>query len=151
MENFDKWQNINADWLWQQLRSSEPQITILDCRSASDFSECHIRQAVHLSLPSIMLRRLAGGKVSIASVLKCNEARQQLSDAYGKHTFVLCGSSNGSGAGSGTSAAERHLHDMLPILHKSLLQDGCLVACLEGNKQDTKGHSVTLSSCMCRY
>ena len=121
--NGAKWKCIGADWLWQQLRSSEPQVTVLDCRSASDFSECHIRQAVHLSLPSIMLRRLAGGKVTISSVLKCTEARQQLAEAYGKHTFVLCGD---------LMSSERHPHEMLPVLHKSLVQDGCLVVCLEG-------------------
>jgi dual specificity MAP kinase phosphatase len=121
--NGTKWKCIGADWLWQQLRSSEPKVTVLDCRSASDFSECHIRQAVHLSLPSIMLRRLAGGKVTISSVLKCTEARQQLAEAYGKHTFVLCGD---------LMSSERHPHEMLPVLHKSLVQDGCLVVCLEG-------------------
>jgi len=125
--NGTKWKCIGADWLWQQLRSSEPKVTVLDCRSASDFSECHIRQAVHLSLPSIMLRRLAGGKVTISSVLKCTEARQQLAEAYGKHTFVLCGD---------LMSSERHPHEMLPVLHKSLVQDGCLVVCLEGGIEE---------------
>lgn len=120
-----KFKCIGADWLWSQLRSPEPQVTVLDCRSATEFSACHIRQAVHLSLPSIMLRRLAGGKVTIASVLKCNEARQQLATAYGtkKHTFVLCGDHG---------LLHSHPHEMMPVLHKSLVQDGCLVVCLEG-------------------
>jgi len=144
---------IDADWLWGQLRRVEAQVTVLDCRSAHDFSECHIGQAVHLSLPSIMLRRLAGGKVSIASVLKCSEARQRLAQAYGKHTFVLCGdtppgwcppmaqsareSNGGAGQAPPPLAPPRtHPHEMMPVLHKSLLQDGCLVVCLEGGMEE---------------
>lgn len=133
-------EGIDADWLWAQLRSVDPQVTVLDCRTALDFSECHIRQAVHLSLPSIMLRRLAGGKVSIGSVLKCNEARQRLAQAYGKHTFVLCGdtplspaATNGNSEGVSAAPPPR---EMMPVLHKSLLQDGCLVVCLQGGMEE---------------
>ena len=131
-------EGIDADWLWAQLRSVDPQVTVLDCRTALDFNECHIRQAVHLSLPSIMLRRLAGGKVSIGSVLKCNEARQRLAQAYGKHTFVLCGDTPlgpplANGAPPGLLAPPPR--EMMPVLHKSLLQDGCLVVCLQGDSK----------------
>lgn len=127
--------SISADWLWSHLRdavwsdngvstctASGELITLLDCRSAAEFGECHIRRAVHLSLPSIMLRRLAGGKVTINSVLKSNNAdvlsKRPWSDPQTpKHTFVLCG-------GGG---------EMVAILRKSLVQDGCPVVCLQGN------------------
>jgi len=128
------WKSIGADGLWRELRQPEPQVTVLDCRSAADFTACHIRRAVHLSLPSIMLRRLAGGKVSIASVLKCSEARHQLQNAYGKHTFVLCGDTGADSAAPASLTPRHAAHEMLPILHKSLVQDGCLVVCLEGNR-----------------
>lgn len=131
---------ISADGLWAQLRDAcNPSstssttttegdvITLLDCRSAADFGECHIRRAVHLSLPSIMLRRLAGGKVTIGSVLKssnnnpADKTRPFLPTAAGssnkkQHTFVLCG-------GGG---------EIVSVLRKSLIQDGCPVVCLQG-------------------
>ena len=108
---------ISADWLWNQLRNGVEandeglSITVLDCRSAADFSDCHIRRAVHLVLPTIMLRRLAGGKVSaINTVLKSGGGFNG-----GKHTFVLCGSG-----------------ELTNVLTKSLIQDGCPVVCLQG-------------------
>ena len=132
---------ISADGLWAQLRdATNPTttttstgdgdvITLLDCRSAADFGECHIRRAVHLSLPSIMLRRLAGGKVTIGSVLKSSNnnatdgsKRPFLpitttgSGSKKQHTFVLCG-------GGG---------EIVSVLRKSLIQDGCPVVCLQG-------------------
>ena len=131
---------ISADGLWAQLRDATANpsplgevdvITLLDCRSAADFGECHIRRAVHLSLPSIMLRRLAGGKVTIGSVLKSSNnnpdgakvARPFLpttgsggSTNKKQHTFVLCG-------GGG---------EIVSVLRKSLIQDGCPVVCLQG-------------------
>ena len=159
-----KWKSINADWLWQQLRSlsssSSPsedattaavkhQVTVLDCRSATDFGQCHIRHAVHLSLPSIMLRRLAGGKVTIQSVLKCNEARQQLAHAkYAKNTIVLCGddsfTSNSASSTSSAESARSHPHQMMHVLHKSLVQDGCVVVCLEGKSSLFLPHEYLL-------
>ena len=133
---------ISADGLWAQLRDAtanpsplgevDVMITLLDCRSAADFGECHIRRAVHLSLPSIMLRRLAGGKVTIGSVLKSSNnnpdgakvARPFLPTTGSggsttnkkQHTFVLCG-------GGG---------EIVSVLRKSLIQDGCPVVCLQG-------------------
>ncbi|KZS13557.1 putative Dual specificity protein phosphatase Mpk3 [Daphnia magna] len=133
---------ISADGLWAQLRDATANpsasveadvLTLLDCRSAADFGECHIRRAVHLSLPSIMLRRLAGGKVTISSVLKSSnnhatdgsKTRSFLPTASAggsannkkQHTFVLCG-----GVG-----------DIVSVLRKSLIQDGCPVVCLQGD------------------
>ena len=132
---------VGVDWLWAQLRgvdaavaaasataavpTSSP-ITLLDCRSAADFGQCHIRRAVHLSLPSIMLRRLAGGKVTIGSVLKSSSSSSSslttgnsggtAQQQHNNHTFVLCG-----GAG-----------EIMSVLRKSLMQDGCPVVCLQG-------------------
>ena len=125
---------VGVDWLWAQLRgvdaaataaaatsssqASVSPITLLDCRSAADFGQCHIRRAVHLSLPSIMLRRLAGGKVTIGSVLKSSSSSTGgvVQQQHNNHTFVLCG-----GAG-----------EMMSVLRKSLMQDGCPVVCLQG-------------------
>lgn len=136
---------ISADGLWAQLRDATANpsasveadvLTLLDCRSAADFGECHIRRAVHLSLPSIMLRRLAGGKVTISSVLKSSnnhatdgsKTRSFLPTASAggsannkkQHTFVLCG-----GVG-----------DIVSVLRKSLIQDGCPVVCLQGGVEE---------------
>jgi len=127
---------VGVDWLWAQLRgvdaaaaaagatssqASVSPITLLDCRSAADFGQCHIRRAVHLSLPSIMLRRLAGGKVTIGSVLKSSSSTGGgVVQQHNNHTFVLCG-----GAG-----------EMMSVLRKSLMQDGCPVVCLQGGVEE---------------
>lgn len=124
---------ISSDWLWNQLRGGtneeapappdvvRPNITVLDCRPAADFSDCHIRRSVHLVLPTIMLRRLAGGKVTINTVLKSSENGMLIGGSGGgggkkqQHTFVLCGSG-----------------ELTSVLTKSLIQDGCPVVCLQG-------------------
>ncbi len=125
---------ISSDWLWNQLRGGansssneealapdvvRPNITVLDCRPAADFSDCHIRRSVHLVLPTIMLRRLAGGKVTINTVLKSSEMLIGGGGGGGnkkqQHTFVLCGSG-----------------ELTSVLTKSLIQDGCPVVCLQG-------------------
>ncbi|EFX75616.1 hypothetical protein DAPPUDRAFT_3151, partial [Daphnia pulex] len=119
-------------------------ITLLDCRSAADFGECHIRRAVHLSLPSIMLRRLAGGKVTISAVL--NKSNNNPADGGPKLLPVrtpFLPPTTGSGQGASTNKKQQHTFvlcggggEIVSVLRKSLIQDGCPVVCLQGGVEE---------------
>ena len=52
------------------LRPSETLPVLLDCRDESSYTVSHIRGAVHVALPSLLVRRLAAGKASIGQVAK---------------------------------------------------------------------------------
>lgn len=147
---------ISADGLWAQLRDATTNpspppplgegdvMTLLDCRSAADFGECHIRRAVHLSLPSIMLRRLAGGKVTISAVL--NKSNSNPADGGPKllpvRTPFLSPPPTTTGSGQGASTNKKQQQhtfvlcggggEIVSVLRKSLIQDGCPVVCLQG-------------------
>lgn len=54
---------IDREWLIKELLLDKNRIIILDCRSSNEFGESHVRNAVNFSIPSIMLRRLAAGKI----------------------------------------------------------------------------------------
>ncbi|XP_046453118.1 dual specificity protein phosphatase 9-like [Daphnia pulex] len=149
---------ISADGLWAQLRDATANpspppplgegdvMTLLDCRSAADFGECHIRRAVHLSLPSIMLRRLAGGKVTISAVL--NKSNNNPADGGPKllpvRTPFLSPPTTGSGQGASTNKKQQqHTFvlcggggEIVSVLRKSLIQDGCPVVCLQGGVEE---------------
>lgn len=80
---------VNKEWLQAQLRSNWKDLIILDCRSSNEYMEGHIRSAVNLSIPTIILRRLAGGKIDLMSTIKCRELKQRIQSGYNKKTFVL--------------------------------------------------------------
>lgn len=97
---------VDCDWLFDELTKNQPSsssgstnsaflanngLLVLDCRGACDYEEGHIRGSVALAVPSIMLRRLAAGKVELLSTIKCQELRsrvQQLLGTAGKFVLV---------------------------------------------------------------
>jgi len=46
-------------------------VLLLDCRSPADYQAEHIAGAVHLAVPTLMLRRLATGSLPVSSVVSC--------------------------------------------------------------------------------
>lgn len=124
---------VTKEWLQSELRSITKDLIILDCRSSNEYLEGHIRCAVNFSIPSIMLRRLAAGKIDITSTIKCRELKNRILSGYsGDGVFVLYNdtivtpnslSSNVTNTNDGT----------INVLHRKLKQDGCRVVCLEGN------------------
>ncbi|XP_055447829.1 dual specificity protein phosphatase 9 isoform X3 [Psammomys obesus] len=56
-------------WLRQELSSPRPQILLLDCRSQELYESARVRGALNVSLPSLMLRRLRRGSLSVRSLL----------------------------------------------------------------------------------
>lgn len=96
---------VDCDWLFDELTKNRPSsstgtissallansgLLVLDCRGACDFEEGHIRGSVALAVPSIMLRRLAAGKVELLSTIKCQELRVRVEQLLGRAgKFVL--------------------------------------------------------------
>lgn len=115
---------VSKEGLFSLLRNDSKKIVILDCRSSNEFAECHIREAVNFSIPSIMLRRLAAGKIELASTIKCRELKAKICNTYTENLFVLY---------NDASAVQHFQTDsVLNVLYKKLAQDGCRVVCLEG-------------------
>lgn len=121
-EERSKTEHVSRDWLYRELRSNPGRLIILDCRSSNEFGESHIRQAVNFSIPSIMLRRLAAGKIDLASTVRSRELKERIVNALKENVFVLYGDSSPPEKGN----------DTICILSKRLAQDGCRVVCLEG-------------------
>lgn len=115
---------VSKEWLLAELRSCVDKLVILDCRSSNEYGESHIRDAVNFSIPSIMLRRLAAGKIDLLSTIKCRELKNKISSAYKDNLFVLY---------NDLSDVQLNQNDStLGVLLRRLTQDGCRVVCLEG-------------------
>lgn len=125
---------VSKEWLFQELLSDASRLVILDCRSSNEYGESHIRHAVNFSIPSIMLRRLAAGKIDLMSTIKCPELKAKIKNAYKENVFVVYGGFNVTEQQARTNqqSASFTASDTLHVLAKHLVQDGCQVACLEG-------------------
>lgn len=127
---------VSKEWLFQELCSDASRLVILDCRSSNEYGESHIRHAVNFSIPSIMLRRLAAGKIDLMSTIKCPELKAKIKNAYKENVFVVYGGFNVTEQHTRTQhqSASFTASDTLHVLAKHLVQDGCQVACLEGKQ-----------------
>lgn len=121
---------VDPEWLFRHLRSPDGpnKLLILDCRAHSDFSEAHIRGSVPLAIPSIMLRRLAAGKVDLLSTIRCLDLRNRVE-------VFLCGDENSRGTfiliGDSTDPAG-HQGETIQVLSRRLRSSGGYVAILMG-------------------
>ncbi|XP_043259179.1 dual specificity protein phosphatase Mpk3 isoform X2 [Colletes gigas] len=121
---------VGPEWLLRELRShnSPSKLLILDCRAHSDFSETHIRGSVPLAIPSIMLRRLAAGKVDLLSTIRCSDLRNRVEvflcgEESSRGTFVLIGDSTGPAG---------HQGETIQVLSRRIRNSGGCVAILIG-------------------
>lgn len=80
---------VSKEWLQSELRSPTKSLIVLDCRSSNEFQEGHIRSAVNFSIPSLILKRLATGKINLTSTIKCRDLKQRIQNAYNDSMFVL--------------------------------------------------------------
>jgi len=55
----------------QSADGSSAAVLLLDCRPPADYQAEHITGAVHLAVPTLMLRRLATGSLPVSSVVSC--------------------------------------------------------------------------------
>ncbi|XP_055529593.1 dual specificity protein phosphatase Mpk3 isoform X2 [Wyeomyia smithii] len=123
---------ITSEQLHGELRKSHKNFIILDCRSSNEFAESHIRTAVNFSIPSIMLRRFAAGKIDITSTIKCRDLKERILSCYKESTFVLYNNSNDVVINDPGYNNQTTNDTTINVLHRKLKQDGCRVVCLEG-------------------
>ncbi|XP_053683243.1 dual specificity protein phosphatase Mpk3 [Sabethes cyaneus] len=123
---------ITSEQLHSELRKSHKNFIILDCRSSNEFAESHIRTAVNFSIPSIMLRRFAAGKIDITSTIKCRDLKERILSCYKESTFVLYNNSNDVVINDPGYNNQTTNDTTINVLHRKLKQDGCRVVCLEG-------------------
>ncbi|XP_052844995.1 dual specificity protein phosphatase Mpk3 [Drosophila gunungcola] len=123
--------SCNKEWLQSQLRSLDSkELILLDCRGSHEYSESHIRGAVNLCIPSIVLRRLANGKIDLASTIKSPELKERIQTGYKLCWFILY---NGEGVvGPNPEIASAiPMDSIISTLHRRLKQDGCRVVALQ--------------------
>lgn len=112
---------VSNSWLQAELRTGSKDLIVLDCRSANEYATGHIRTAVNFSIPSIMLRRLATGKIEITAAIKCRDLKKSL--------FVLY---NDGQQVPATSTATFNASDVVSVVHRRLKEDQCRVVYLKG-------------------
>ncbi|KAF8790316.1 dual specificity protein phosphatase Mpk3-like [Argiope bruennichi] len=108
------------------IRSNEIPVIILDCRSATDFYDSHVRGAMNVTIPAsvIMLRRLANGKMSISSIIRGVENRERFNTLWKTHWIVLYDMNTELMRATGPC--------VISTLFRRLRRDGCQVVCLQG-------------------
>ncbi len=137
-ENMQGGTYCSPEWLTEQLQQNPASsgsedsnaILVMDCRSPNDFNSSHISGAIHVALPTIMLRRLKNGTLPVASVIKCNEGKEKFNSLYKTGTLILYDEDSSS-----TSA---NPSTVIGLLLKKLKEDGCRVRLLEGKNFNSK-------------
>lgn len=123
-----KW--VDPQWLWLELRrSSGPGVLVVDCRNLEDYTRSRIRGSVHLSLPSLLLRRLAAGKLPVENAIPCGVARDTfLSACDAGRLLVICGKrcdpQSTNDEEDGGPGDEDRLGAVASVLLKRLSQEG---------------------------
>ncbi|XP_065215061.1 dual specificity protein phosphatase Mpk3 [Planococcus citri] len=131
---------VNKEWLFEELLLDKTRIVVLDCRSSNEYGESHIRHAVNFSIPSIMLRRLAAGKIDLLSTIRSRELKEKIMNAYKDNIFVVYGDMINDQRNSAS--------DTIHVLMRRLLKDGCRAVCLrDGFNEFHRAYPEWCESC----
>ncbi|XP_021957959.1 dual specificity protein phosphatase Mpk3 isoform X2 [Folsomia candida] len=131
VDTFERAMSVEEEEEPASFAATSSEVVILDCQNPVDFQECHIRGALNVTFPAIMIRRIAAGKIDIFE--KSKELKAKIANA--KITFVVydgfqqnvsCGGTIPSGVGDG------ELSELVHLIAKKLAQNGCPVATLNG-------------------
>ncbi len=122
--------SCQTEWLSQQLDNGK-ELLILDCRSPNDYNTSHIQGAIHVAIPTLMLRRLKKGNLSVHSVINSTEAKAKFNAEWKTETLVVYDEC--------TSDMNANTTSVVALLMKRLREDGCRVCLLEG-----KGSIISL-------
>lgn len=70
--------SISSDWLYDQVLNHSSTVLLLDCRPYNEYSQSHIRSAINLAVPSLMLRRLKKGcSVNFTNMISTEEGKRR--------------------------------------------------------------------------
>ncbi|KAK3595636.1 hypothetical protein CHS0354_009603 [Potamilus streckersoni] len=114
---------ISPEKLKDELLTGD-SLLVLDCRSQAEFSRCHVKGAINVTLPSLMLRRLKAGKLTVACIFQNNEAKDKFQSLSKTRLIVLYDDSDAAPQGNPSS--------VVALLYKKLKQEGCRPSFLEG-------------------
>lgn len=118
---------VEAGELCEVLRRAHgvEEILMLDCRGADDYRAGHIRGAVSVGLSSLMLRRLASGKLSLPQVVRhlAADGGDRLARLHQCVPIVLYDHAHASNPLTPT---------LMTILCRKFNQEGCIAHCLSG-------------------
>ncbi|XP_013401357.1 dual specificity protein phosphatase 7 [Lingula anatina] len=114
------------EWLGRRLNSEEGAL-VLDLRAQNDFIQSHVEGAINLFIPTLMLRRLKSGNLSVSSVIQCNEGKEKFNKKCKTHTIVLYDDN--------TKDLNANPTSIINLLVKKLKVDGCQVRVLQGGFQ----------------
>lgn len=118
---------VSNEWLQSELRSGSSSasvakdLIVLDCRSSQDYAVGHIRSAANFSIPSIMLRRLAAGKIELTAAIKCRDLKNSQFVLYNDGQQVPV-----------STKSPFNPSDVVSVLYRRLKEDDCSVAFLRG-------------------
>ncbi|XP_073951233.1 LOW QUALITY PROTEIN: dual specificity protein phosphatase Mpk3-like [Choristoneura fumiferana] len=121
-------ETVSKEWLLAKLRSDERDMVLIDCRGSNEYAVSHIRSAVNFSIPTIMLRRLAAGKIELSSTVQCKELKARIAACRARGVFVLYGA-----LAPAAPAAPDAVH---AVLLRRLKQDQLNVVCLQGDFEE---------------
>ncbi|XP_043919575.1 dual specificity protein phosphatase 7-like [Protopterus annectens] len=115
-----------AEWLQEELESGNGSLLLLDCRPHELYESSHVETAINLAIPSLMLRRLKKGNLSIRSIIPNNEDKERFAKRCCSDTVLLYDEGGPTSDGSGT------LGSVLMLLLQKLRDEGCKAYYLEG-------------------
>nr|XP_027236337.1 dual specificity protein phosphatase 7-like [Penaeus vannamei] len=122
---------VEAGELCEVLRRAHgvEEILMLDCRGADDYRAGHIRGAVSVGLSSLMLRRLASGKLSLPQVVRhlAADGGDRLARLHQCVPIVLYDHAHASNPLTPT---------LMTILCRKFNQEGCIAHCLSGGFEE---------------
>uniref|UniRef100_A0A914W0U6 protein-tyrosine-phosphatase n=1 Tax=Plectus sambesii TaxID=2011161 RepID=A0A914W0U6_9BILA len=117
--------SVTGGWLARRLRDmggvcDRRSLFVLDCRSTDDFSRGHIAGSAHISLPTILLKRLQKGTLPACSVVSPRDGREALTEHAPTACIIIV-------------AEEVFGKDSVSaLLYQRFVQDGCSAFILRG-------------------
>lgn len=142
-------ESCTCEWLKERLVSGgsggdDGGVLLLDCRSVDEYKTSHVQGSIHVTVPSIMMRRLRVGSVAVATVVGSNE-RKRFTDRCKSDPVVLYD----GGAGDAEAPSSKELptqqqqqeltvvpngtrSELVSVLMVRLRTDGCSVFYLQG-------------------
>jgi len=106
----------------------QSEIIMLDCQNPGEFHEAHIRGAVNVTFPAIMVRRIQTGKIDLFD--KSKELKEKMANS--NITFVVYDAFSNSCSAQESSRSGVELSEIVSLVAKKLAQNGCSVFTLRG-------------------
>lgn len=137
MEEEDDEEMGSCAWLRQRLclgsDDDDDPVLVVDTRPQDDYDVSHVRTAINVTLPAstLMMRRLAHGKLGLHSLVRPPASCRTFADDCKTHTIIIYGQLS-------------QMDDVTSSICARLRQDGCTVFTLKGQYRESSSsvHSI---------